>query len=126
MASYENQGSGFDPFASGYELQGRGIVSRPTTLKGNTLSEKLINGEKTIPVLLKHDVWIETGKDAKGEPIIERITTNTPVLDENGNPRVDPKSKAPITVQEIRDVPISIAKKLIAEGKAERRDPMPE
>jgi hypothetical protein len=108
------------------KYKGRGIVSRPSTPKGTALSEKLINGEKTIPVLLRNDVWIETGKDAKGEPIIERITTNTPVLDVDGNPRVDPKSKAPITMQEVRDLPISVAKMLIAAGKAERRDPMPE
>jgi hypothetical protein len=77
--------------------------------------------EKTIPVLLKHDVWLD---DGLGGTV--RITTNTPVLDENGNPKVDPKSKAPVTVQEVRQIPISVAKKLIAEGKAERRDPMPE
>lgn len=79
--------------------------------------------EKTIPVLLKHDVWLDDGTGT-GNTI--RITTNTPVTDENGNPKVDPKSKAPITVQEIRNIPISVAKMLIAAGKAERRDPLPE
>ena len=82
--------------------------------------------EKTIPVLLLNDVWIQTGEDAKGQPIIERVTTNTPVLDENGFPKVDKKSKAPIVTQEVRNLPISVAKMLIEQGKAHRRDPLPE
>ena len=72
--------------------------------------------EKTVPVLLNNDVWLDDGT---------RVRTNIPVLDSNGNQKVDPVSRAPITEQVTVDLPVSIAKKLIAEGKAERRDPLP-
>lgn len=77
--------------------------------------------EKTVPVLLKNDVWIE---DSNGEVV--RIRTNIPRLDQDGNLLVDRKSKTVVSDQIVTHLPVSIAKKLIAEGKAERADPLPE
>jgi hypothetical protein len=90
------------------------------------MPEPTFTPEKTIPVELLCDVWIQTGVDENGEAVIERLTTNTPVLTETGAPAIDPKTKGPITTTETRMVPVSIAKKLLAEGKARRADPLPE
>ena len=73
--------------------------------------------EKTVPVLLRHDVWLEDGT---------RVRTNIPRLDAEGNIQVERKSRTLLVDQVTVDLPISLAKKLIAEGKADRADPMPE
>jgi hypothetical protein len=59
MAGYEDQGSGFDPFASGYELQGRGIVPRPDKM---TKLENIMAEEKLIRCIVQRDRWDEKGQ----------------------------------------------------------------
>ena len=77
--------------------------------------------ERKVQVKLLHDVWIANPDVESG---IERIRTNIPVLDENGNMTVDPKSKALVTTQSIVDLPVSVAKLMIDQGKAVRMDPL--
>jgi hypothetical protein len=77
---------------------------------------------KTLDVEILYDVWHpETG---------ERIRTNVPVTDEFGNPEYNldsngkPKSiKTTITKCAL---PAEFAKALMAAGKANRADPLPE
>jgi hypothetical protein len=78
--------------------------------------------EREVEVKLLHDVWIEGIDPDTGQKGVVRIRTNTPVLDENGNIKVDPKSKAPILIQEIRKLPVSVAQMLVDQKKAERVD----
>ena len=77
--------------------------------------------ERKVSVKLLHDVWI-SNPDVPGG--IERIMTNIPVLDDMGNIKIDPKSKTVISTQSIVDLPLSVAKKMIDEGKAVRMDPL--
>jgi hypothetical protein len=81
--------------------------------------------EKTVPAELLNDVWIQTGVDADGEAIIERLMTNTPVLNDDGSPMIDQKTKQPVTKTEIHQVPVSVAKKMFNNGTARRADPLP-
>jgi hypothetical protein len=76
--------------------------------------------ERKVSIKLLNDVWIENPDTHE----IERVRTNIPVLDENGNQAVDKKTKAPVTTQIVVEIPVSIAKMLIEQGKAERMDPL--
>jgi hypothetical protein len=76
--------------------------------------------ERKVSIKLLNDVWIENPDTHE----IERVRTNIQVLDENGNPAVDKKTKAPITTQVVVEIPVSVAKMLIDQGKAERMDPL--
>ena len=83
--------------------------------------EPLPTAEKKVPVKLLYDVWDHDGN---------HIKTNVKVLDEYGNPKVKLNAQGhPVeyeTEQVIVELPVSLAKALIAEKKAERADPMPE
>jgi hypothetical protein len=78
--------------------------------------------ERMVKVKLLYDVWIEGIDPKTGEKGIIRVKTNTPVLDEDGNIKVDPKSKAPILIQEIVELPVSVAQRLVDLDKAKRID----
>ena len=85
-------------------------------------------GDKTIPepermvkIKLLHDYWIQDPNNPK-ETI--RLRTNTLILDEDGNPIVDKKSKNYLSKHECYDIPVSQARVLIEAGKAERMDPL--
>jgi hypothetical protein len=81
--------------------------------------------ERRVPVKLLSDVWISEPGHADATPDgIRRIRTNIPVKDDLGNIKVDPKSKSIISTQSIVDLPVSIAKAMIDQGKAERMDPL--
>ena len=81
--------------------------------------------ERKISVELLHDVWIsDPGHEESDKDGIRRIRTNIPVLDEDGNPKIDRKTKSAVTTQVITELPISVAKTMIAAGKANRMDPL--
>lgn len=77
--------------------------------------------EKNVKVELLADVWLD---DGEGGTV--RVTTNTPEMDEAGRIKIDPKSLAPITKIELREVPFSVAKILVEQGKARVPLVMPE
>lgn len=64
--------------------------------------------EKKTPVKLKFDVWDDEGNRYIG-PVMLGMS----------------EKKQPIYEYNIHELPISFAKALIAEGKAERADPLP-
>ena len=81
---------------------------------------------KTVPILLYHDVWVPGDElDEKGEPKPVRLRTNVRKLDENGAPIFDAKKGDFIKEYVVHNVPVDIAKILLAEKKGERRDPLP-
>lgn len=81
--------------------------------------------ERKVLVKLLNDVWIDDkdhpDADASG---IRRVRTNTLILDAEGKPQLDPKTKMYICKQEEVELPISVVKVLLAAGKAERLDPL--
>ena len=77
--------------------------------------------ERMVSVKLLHDVWIPNAAETGGSM---RIRTNIPVLDDEGNPKIDRKSKSAVTTHTVAELPISIAKQMIDEGKALRMDPL--
>lgn len=95
----------------------------PNTL-GMPSANAAPEAERKVEVILKHDVWVEDKDNPDSVEGILRIRTNIPVLDENGNPLVDRKSKTAVTTFTKAMLPVSLAKKLIAEGKVERADPL--
>ena len=80
--------------------------------------------ERKIEVTLLSDVWIEDKDHEESVEGIRRLRTNIPELREDGGPMIDPKTKSIITKTVNVTLPLSVAKKLIAEGKAERADPL--
>jgi hypothetical protein len=81
--------------------------------------------ERRVSVKLLNDIWIsEPGHPDAGPDGIRRICTNIPVKDADGNIMVDKKSKSIVSTQTIADIPVSIAKAMIEQGKAERMDPL--
>lgn len=80
--------------------------------------------ERKVEVELLHDVWVEDRDHPESVDGIRRIKTNIPVLDEDGNPKVDKKSKTAIVTLTKTLLPVSFAKKLIDSGKANRADPL--
>ena len=74
-----------------------------------------------VSVKLLHSVWVADPTAVGGA---RKIQTNIPVKDDEGNIMVDKKSKSIITTQTITDLPLSLAKKMIDEGKALRMDPL--
>jgi hypothetical protein len=64
---------------------------------------------KTTRVTLLHDVWDQDGV---------RICTNLPVLNPDGAPVIDAKTKQPVTRMVEVDLINTLAKKLVEEGKA--------
>lgn len=81
--------------------------------------------ERRVSVKLLSDVWIsDPGHSESGPDGIRRVMTNIPIKDANGNIQVDPKSKTIVCTQSIVELPLSIAKKMIEAGKAERMDPL--
>lgn len=75
---------------------------------------------KTVRVLLKADVWVDDGEGGT-----TRLRTNVKKLDGNGEPIFDREKGNFVYEQVEHDVPVAVAKVLIAEGKAERTDPLP-
>lgn len=75
---------------------------------------------KTIPVKLYNDVWID---DGEGNPV--RLRTNIKKLDADGKPIFDAKKGDYIKEQVIHELPIDVAKIVLAEKKGERADPLP-
>jgi len=81
--------------------------------------------ERKVSVQLLYDVWINDPGHEDSDPTgIRRVRTNIPVLDDEGNPKIDRKTKSPVTTYSIVELPISIAKKMIDAGKANRMDPL--
>lgn len=81
--------------------------------------------ERTILVKLLNDVWIsDPGHPEADAGGIRRIRTNTLVLDKEGKPQIDPKTKHYINTQEVVELPLSVVKQLLADKKAERMDPL--
>lgn len=75
---------------------------------------------KTVRLKLKHDLWID---DGAGGTI--RLETNVKRLDEKGNPIFN-AAKGDFERDMVEhDVPLAVAKVLIAENKAIRTDPLP-
>ena len=100
-------------------------LSMPET----TVAEKPVapaepSKEREVSVELLSDVWVsdDTHEDSVGG--IRRIRTNLPVLDENGNPKIDKATKTMIVTHATASLPVSLAKKLIDSGKAKRADPL--
>ena len=96
----------------------------PNTLTLPADKPAQVESERKVEVTLLHDVWIEDKDHEESVNGIRRVRTNIPVLDENGNPTVDKKTKSPITNTVNVALPVSIAKKLIDAGKALRADPL--
>ena len=95
------------------------------TLPGKAAqTEVKAESERKVDVILTHDVWIDAPDHPESIEGILRIRTNVPVLDPDGNPVVDKKSKTAVTTLTTASLPISVAKKLIDEGKAKRADPL--
>lgn len=81
--------------------------------------------ERKVSVKLLNDVWIkDPGHPDAGPDGIRRVRTNTLILDAEGKPQMDPKTKNYICKQEIVDLPLSVVKTLLAAGKCERMDPL--
>lgn len=75
---------------------------------------------KTVRLLLKYDLWID---DGNGGTV--RLETNIKKIDDRGQPIFD-RSKGDFVYEQVEhDVPIEVAKILLAEGKAVRTDPLP-
>ena len=100
----------------------------PNTLKMPSQQAALIpeqaasTEERKIEVELTHDVWVEDKTHPDAENGVLRIRTNLPVLDDEGNPKIDKKSKTAIVTLARAMLPVSVAKKFIAEHKANRID----
>jgi hypothetical protein len=77
---------------------------------------------KTVRLRLKHDIWIDDGTGTGGTI---RLETNIKRLDEKGNPIFDAKKGDFERIQIEHDVPLELAKILLAEDKAVRTDPLP-
>lgn len=71
--------------------------------------------EKKTLVTLFNDFWDDNG---------ERIRTNIPVLDDSGNPKMDPKTKQPITRHVEVELPNRHVRTLVAAGKAQITVPL--
>lgn len=81
--------------------------------------------ERRVSVKLLNDVWIkDPGHPDAGPDGVRRVRTNIVTLDDEGKPVVDRKTKNFVCTQIIADIPVSIAKALIAASKAERTDPL--
>lgn len=81
--------------------------------------------ERKVLVKLLNDVWIDDpGHPEAGPDGIRRVRTNTLILDAEGKPQLDPKTKMYICKQEEVELPLSVVKILLAAGKAERLDPL--
>lgn len=82
-------------------------------------------GERKVLVKLLNDVWIDDpGHPEAGPDGIRRVRTNTLILDTEGKPQLDPKTKNYICKQEEVELPLSVVKGLLATGKCERLDPL--
>ena len=77
--------------------------------------------ERTVKIKLLSDYWMQDPANPK-ETI--RLRTNTLILDDDGNPIVDRKTKNYMSKHECYDIPVSQARALIDAGKAERLDPL--
>lgn len=81
--------------------------------------------ERRVSLKLFNDVWIKDPKHPDAGPDgVRRVRTNIVSLDEDGNPLIDKKSRNFVSTQIVADIPISVAKKLIEDKKAERMDPL--
>lgn len=81
--------------------------------------------ERKVLVKLLNDVWVDDpGHPEAGPDGIRRVRTNTLILDAEGKPQIDPKSKNYICKQEEVELPLSVVKTLLAAGKCERLDPL--
>lgn len=79
--------------------------------------------EREVEVELLRDVWIDDPSHPEAEPGgARRIRTNLQVLNEDGSPKVDKKTKTYVTYTVKAKLPVSLAKKLIASGAAVRAD----
>ena len=81
----------------------------------------VVKKAKTTPVKLFNDVWIA---DENDEPV--RLRTNIKKLNDDGSPVFDAKKGIYVTEQIIHELPIDVAKIVLAEKKGERADPLPE
>jgi len=81
--------------------------------------------ERRVSIKLFNDVWIDDPGHPEATPDgVRRIRTNIVRLNEDGSPQIDRKSRNYISDHTVADVPLSVAKKMLAEGKAERMDPL--
>lgn len=78
--------------------------------------------EKSVEVELLSDVWID---DGTGTGATLRVTTNLPVLTEEGLPKLNEKREPIVKIMK-RKLPGSIAKILVEQGKAKVPFKMPE
>lgn len=99
----------------------------PNTLKMPTAQTALVaevHAERMVEVELLNDVWVEDKDNPESVGGIRRIKTNVPVLDQDGNPMMNKATKTPITTLTKSSLPVSLAKKMIDAGKANRADPL--
>jgi len=81
--------------------------------------------ERRVAVKLLNDVWINDPGHPDATPDgIRRVRTNVVTLNEDGSQMVDKKTKSFVSTHVIAEIPVDIAKALIAAGKAERTDPL--
>ncbi|MEQ1519723.1 MAG: hypothetical protein ABL936_00460 [Aestuariivirga sp.] len=81
--------------------------------------------ERRVSLKLFNDVWIKDPKHPDATPDgIRRVRTNIVSLDDDGNPLIDKKTRNFVSTQIVADIPLSVAKKLIEDKKAERMDPL--
>jgi len=73
-------------------------------------------GPKLLTVKLLYDTWI-------GET---RVPGPMPQETEDGKPLIDPTTKLQVIKYNIVNLPLDLAKRLLADKKAERADPLPE
>ena len=96
----------------------------PNTLTLPNKTAQAPETERMVEVELLSDVWIDIAKHPGVSDSDGRIRTNIPVLDEDGNPKINKASKSPVVTLSKVMLPVSMAKKLISEGKANRIDPL--
>ena len=96
----------------------------PNTLTLPNKTAQAPETERMVEVELLSDVWIEDKNSSDSIGGILRVRTNIPVLDEDGNPKINKASKSPMVTLSKVMLPVSMAKKLISEGKANRIDPL--
>ena len=101
-------------------------IKSPNTLSvpSTQAAPELPQAERMVEVELLHDVWVEDKEHPDSVGGVLRIRTNVPVLDEDGNPKINKGSKTAVVTLTKAKLPISLAKKLIDAGKANRADPL--
>lgn len=103
------------------DLKSPNTLSMPGTKPAQESASEV---ERKVEVILLHDVWIDDPDHEESIGGVRRIKTNIPRLREDGGPMIDPKTKALVTDTVKVALPVSLAKKLISAGKAERADPL--